>query len=244
MTSSRPKRYVRTRILLFFTYLLHVLLFGLGRIFLRRVSMEIRGTKHLHALKESAIFAPNHASVLDPSVLCIALARSRMLRNSLPLISVAREKSFYKGMAYPQPYFYGGILFKLLGALEVTPRSARDPNDKTEDTLAMHTQLLLDGFFVLIFPEGAITRSGELLPPKLGAAKLSQRTQRPIVPVAIKEAFQLDPWKLIRGNVHIVVSFAKPMYPRPTSSFIPNEHFVAVSHELMRNIGASLQNTD
>lgn len=241
MGTTRPHKYIRTRILLFGTYLLHLLLFGLGRIFLRRVSMEIRGAENLRTISNGAVFAPNHTSILDPLILCIALARSHMLSHILPLVSVAREKSFYKGMAYPQPYMYGGTWFKLLGALEVTPRSAQDQKHGTEDVLALHATLLEKGFSVLIFPEGHITRDGKLLTPKLGAAKLSQRTQTPLVPVAINGAFELNPWQLITGRAHVTVTFIKPLCSLEGTRDLSDQYYIGISTTMMGHIEQTLK---
>jgi 1-acyl-sn-glycerol-3-phosphate acyltransferase len=166
-----------------------------------------------------------------------------MLLQILPLVSVAREKSFYKGMAYPQPYMYGGLWFKLLGALEVTPRSAQDPKHEKEDVLALHATLLQKGFSVLIFPEGHITRDGELMPPKLGAVKLSQRTQKPLVPVALSGSFELHPWKLITGRTHVIVTFTRPIYPRKDGREFDDDYYINVATGMMRRIAQALKST-
>jgi len=236
----RPKGYVKIRLMLFLTYVLHLLLFGLGRIFLRQVALDVRGAEHVRAIQGSIIFAPNHASVLDPLILCIALARSRLLTRCLPLVSVSREKEFYKGMSYPQPYFYGGLLFKLLGSLEVTPRSVqKEPSSK--DPLAMHAFLLSRGFYTLIFPEGAITKTGKILEPKLGAVKLSQKTHTPIIPVAIQGAFLLHPIQFLKGRAAVVtVTFAEPLHPLPEKS--SKEQCIKASGEIMRRIATCMNN--
>lgn len=235
---SNPKGYRKVRCILFVTYALHLLLFALGRIFLRRVSMEINGAEKLRAIAGSMIFAPNHSSVLDPAVLCIALARSRLLTRCLPLLSVSREKKFYKSMAYPQPYFYGGFLFRLLGSLQVTPQSVR--NEPERDTLAMHTCLLKKGFYTLIFPEGHITRDGNLLQPKLGVVKLSERTGVPIIPTCMNGVFRLDPLSLITGKAKISITFADPVYPSYPSGTsehkISKEYFIKRAVEVMKRI--------
>ena len=63
------------------------------------------------------------------------------------------------------------------------------------------------GESILIFPEGARSKTGELQPVKQGFCALARRTRCPIVPVALEGTFDAWPpgkWPRF-GSVHVVV---------------------------------------
>ena len=93
-----------------------------------------------------------------------------------------------------------------------------DRSGNSIQTLDRSRQLLLEGWNILIFPEGTnVENNTKLLPLKDGAAKLSIATNRPIVPVHLtgvahvekeKGQFFLPPLKS-----KIRIKFGKPIYP-------------------------------
>ncbi len=56
------------------------------------------------------------------------------------------------------------------------------------DTLQRGTDILRQGYRVMLFPEGTRSPKGELLPFKAGALKMAQRADVPILPVLIKNS--------------------------------------------------------
>src|SRR3990167_10254514 len=89
----------------------------------------------------------------------------------------------------------------------------------------MSKQAIEAGMALLIFPEGTRTKTGALGHFKEGPAKLSQATGAPLIPVAIKGAFNIYPphrWipklfnakKFKRYSIHVY--FGKPIYPTTT----------------------------
>jgi 1-acyl-sn-glycerol-3-phosphate acyltransferase len=77
-----------------------------------------------------------------------------------------------------------GWLFKLAKAIPVAPQQ-EDPAAYAAAFEAAD-QVLADGDLLGIFPEGAITRDGELQPFKGGIMKILERRPVPVVPVALQ----------------------------------------------------------
>jgi hypothetical protein len=75
-------------------------------------------------------------------------------------------------------------LFRAVGAIPVTdPRIDRDMVRRSYDLIA---EALEKGDVVCIFPEGGITRDGEIGKFKNGIEKIVRRTPVPVVPIALR----------------------------------------------------------
>jgi 1-acyl-sn-glycerol-3-phosphate acyltransferase len=75
-------------------------------------------------------------------------------------------------------------LFRAVGAIPVTdPRTDRDMVRRSYDLIA---EALEKGDVVCIFPEGGITRDGEIGKFKNGIEKIVRRTPVPVVPIALR----------------------------------------------------------
>ena len=77
-----------------------------------------------------------------------------------------------------------------------------------------HIQILNDGGSLCIFPEGWMTRDGNLLKAHGGVAYLLEKTGVPVVPVAISGAFKLSIKKFITRGAKITVTFGTPVYKK------------------------------
>lgn len=193
------------------TKILQLCIFYCGKLVFAQARVEVRGIEHVKDFQGNALFAANHASELDPIVLCLALERAGLLRSRIPLIFLAREKKFYSDMGPVKAWLYGGFLFRLLGAYPVVPKNARPAKEANRHTLETHLAFLKDGYSVIIFPEGATTRTGELLPAKAGVAILSEEAERPIIPMGISGTFGLSFGDFWRGRKRVQVSFGVPI---------------------------------
>lgn len=71
-------------------------------------------------------------------------------------------------------------LFKLVGAI---PVDSSDDRQRIADSLARAGQLVEDGRLVVIFPEGAVTRLGHMLPFRTGYQRILAGRDIPILPV-------------------------------------------------------------
>ncbi len=146
---------------------------------------------------EPFILAPNHQSYLDGFLIVVSMP-DRVLEK---LYFLAEERYFPKGTIR-------GKIGKMFHILTV------NINRDLKGSLQKTATLLRRGKSVVIFPEGARTRTGELLEFKKSFAILSRELNVPVVPVVIKGAFELFPIgsKLPKpGRVNI--SILKPIHP-------------------------------
>lgn len=82
-----------------------------------------------------------------------------------------------------------------------------------EKSLEYAEKLLKKGETVGIFPEGRLSKTGELQEGKKGAAHLSIKTNLPILPVALFGAYKLNMFNFLSRKKNIKVSFGELIYP-------------------------------
>ena len=104
-------------------------------------------------------------------------------------------------------HIYGGLFFKAWGAYPVY----RGLNDY-EKSLKHHIEILNSKRSLCFFPEGKVTKTGELSEAKGGIAFLSHHTQTPIVPVRISGVFRMGFFDILHGKRNVSVEFGKPVY--------------------------------
>jgi len=198
-------RFLRT------TKLIQTCIYYLGKLVFAHTKVLVRGACHLEALRDNAIFAPNHAHELDSIVVCLALDVAGTLHDRLPLFFMSREKEFYGDMGFFKAWLYGGLLFRMCGAYPVTPKKARTEETR-KNTLRAHRSLLRSRRSVVVFPEGTRTETGAFLPAKAGVAILSEQSGIPIVPVAIEGTFGISFSDFLRGRKTVRVIFGEPIH--------------------------------
>ncbi|GAA2103685.1 lysophospholipid acyltransferase family protein [Brevibacterium salitolerans] len=146
------------------------------------------------------VFAPYHASMLDPVVVGIAVWRQGRMPHFLA------KDSLFTGPL--------GRLLKAMGQIPVLRASAL-----AGDSLQYGKQALEAGESVVIYPQGTLTKDPELWPQrsKTGAARLAIEAGVPVVPVA---HWGLDPILPVGGKVprphpfsRVRVSFCEPLAP-------------------------------
>ena len=108
-------------------------------------------------------------------------------------------------------------LFEALGGISV------DREGNTIPAMNSAKKCLENGRTLIIFPEGARSRDGSLLPFKSGAAKLAIDTNKKIIPVRIDGAFEIFPrwrkyprlfdWKHFRKYT-LRIKFGTPIEPK------------------------------
>jgi long-chain acyl-CoA synthetase len=168
-------------------------------LFATRLRLETTGRQHLPA--GACIIAPNHQSYMDPLFLLAGLPR----RQAGEFSFLAKEKHFSTGLKR---------------------RIARDANvivlDINRNIVASVQQIaaaLRAGRKVVIFPEGTRTRSGRLGDFKKTFAIIAAELGIPVVPVAIRGAWDLLPAHHFiprRGTVR--VDFLPPVIPAGADS--------------------------
>jgi 1-acyl-sn-glycerol-3-phosphate acyltransferase len=75
------------------------------------------------------------------------------------------------------------------------------------------TQLIKNGWHLLLFPEGTRSRSGELGPFKPGVGVLARFTGRPVIPVHVEGGeVMLSYGQFLPGHAHVRVRYGEPMH--------------------------------
>lgn len=155
--------------------------------------LEISGIDNLP--ESPFILAPNHQSFLD-GFLIISVLPDKLLKNTYFLAE--------------ETYFPEGFRKKIGKEFHVLTINV---NKDLKGSLQKTAYLLRKGKNVVIFPEGARTRDGKLLPFKKSFAILSKTLKVPVVPVVISGAFQALPIGKKFPRPHkIKVKFLKPVY--------------------------------
>jgi acyl-[acyl-carrier-protein]-phospholipid O-acyltransferase/long-chain-fatty-acid--[acyl-carrier-protein] ligase len=164
--------------------------------------MQVKGRENIPA-KGGALLVPNHVSMVD-AVLLIA--------------SIDRPIRFlmFKG-SYDHP-----LVKPFAKIMKVIPISAELRPREMITSLRTATQALKDGEVVCIFPEGQMTRIGQMLPFRRGMERIMKGVDAPVIPVNLGgvwgSIFSFERgrflWKLPRRIPYPVsVTFGKPMPP-------------------------------
>ena len=159
--------------------------------------VEARG---LDRLPESAqfVFAPNHTSYLDPPALGAVLSNARLARTYWGGWSVIVTRNVFTR-------FIG----RLANAVPI------DPERGAISSLAFGAVLLKRKVSIVWFPEGGLSRTGELQPFKPGIGIVLARFPVPVVPVFIAGTHGALPVGAVLPRLRKVrVTFGKPLDPR------------------------------
>lgn len=189
--------------------------------------VRANGLENLEKFKSSPILAVNHGSDLDPLAILLSLP-FRYRKLIAPAMGLNRfyayfsrytrlsidEKAHKKGLtnhkSKPLKSFIHGALYYLMTFLfQVYPF----PQGAVyRSSLEYAGELLDNGLWLLIFPEGEVSDDGKTKSFKGGIAILAERTGAPVVPVGIKGMHYILPrgkrWPRI-GRV--TVSYGEPM---------------------------------
>src|SRR5262249_40763917 len=115
----------------------------------------------------AAVLVCNHVSFIDPVLMMAASPRP---------IRFLMDHQIFKSPLL-------GWLFRLVKAIPIAPQ--KDDPATYEAAFVQARALLDDGELLCIFPEGGITRDGQLQPFKGGVMKLLEGRDIPVVPLAL-----------------------------------------------------------
>lgn len=162
-------------------------------IFHRLWDIEIEGLEHL-PVDGSAIFCPNHVSVIDSFMLPAALPK--------PLT--------YVGKAEYLDDWKTAKLFPALGMIPIDRRGG----DHAAAALDAARAVLESGGWFGIYPEGTRSRSGNLHKGHTGAARLAVETGAPIYPVGLIGTREIQPPDQAKPNFFekATVKIGKPIF--------------------------------
>lgn len=171
---------------------------ALEPIFRSQVRTRVEGLDVLTGLSGPVIFAANHASHLDTPLI---------------LLSLPDEWRRRTAVAAAADYFFD-TWWRAVGSAVVFNTF---PIDRRGGSLASTPSELLDeGWNLVIFPEGTRTHDGWLGRFQSGAAYLAVRHGLPVVPVAHRGTFAAMPrgrsWPA-RGRRQLTIRFGTPLRP-------------------------------
>jgi len=128
---------------------------------------KVRGDEHIPT-EGAAILVCNHVAFVDPVLLMAASPR--------PIRFIMDHKIFAMPVL--------GAFFRLAKAIPIAPQ--REDPAAYEAAFAKAREVLNDGDLLCIFPEGGLTRDGELGEFKGGVMKLLESNPVPVVPLALQ----------------------------------------------------------
>jgi 1-acyl-sn-glycerol-3-phosphate acyltransferase len=145
-------------------YLLRFVAFVTARLIYR---FKVRGDEHIPT-EGAAILVCNHVSFIDPVLLMAASPR--------PIRFIMDHEIFKLPLL--------GAFFRLAKAIPIAPQKV--DAQIYEQAFARARQVLDDGDLLCIFPEGAISRDGELAEFRPGVMRLLASNPVPVVPLALQ----------------------------------------------------------
>ena len=127
-------------------------------------NINVKGIENITSSEGKLMLISNHQSYLDPVMLGLYVKNRR-------LFFMAKQELFKVPIL--------SCIIKRLGAFPVK-RGSRDLG-----AIKMAKDLVNRGKIVAMFPEGTRSKSGKLLKPKVGAAKIALATGASIIPCSI-----------------------------------------------------------
>ncbi|MBI1390967.1 MAG: AMP-binding protein [bacterium] len=162
--------------------------------------LHCEGLEHLDELDGPVLFVSNHTSHLD-TVLIKLLPPPRLGRRVCP--AAWNEYFVVEGF---RPFTRAAVWLAWnfsTTCINIFPFSQ---TAAFRQSMAYAGELADRGWSILLFPEGARTMDGQLLPFQEGVGLLAQNLRIPLVPVAISGGHQIlpagAPWPR-RGSIHI-----------------------------------------
>ena len=174
--------------------------------------------ERVRPIKGGAIFVSNHSSALDAVVMLQALPNRYRYRAFV----VAAADSIFKRR-------WEGMLTQLLINTFPIPRAggARPALDRLKEHLAHR-------WSVVIFPEGTLSRTGNIGTFKKGAAILAIDAGVPIVPAYVEGLYEIFPrFRHIPRRHPATITFGEPLYPQPGEDY---DAFIARVEEAVRTL--------
>jgi long-chain acyl-CoA synthetase len=175
---------------------------------LTRMFAHIRreGVGNLENIEPPVIFASNHQSYMDVPAILAALP-SRWRRRVAPAMRKEFFEAHFHGRSFSNSlnYYLSTWLFNAF------PIPQREPG--ALETLRYMGEMSNEKWCVLIFPEGKMTRDGEIAPFQPGIGMIVSKLAIPVIPVKIEGLNRvLHPtWKMARmGRVRI--AFGTPLH--------------------------------
>jgi long-chain acyl-CoA synthetase len=186
--------------MLFFRIIGRGLRFVLDRLVKIFIRVEVVGLENIKNIDGAVVFMPNHQSYVDSILLNSALP-SKFTNK----ISYAAAQDFL----YTEYWFFAWLGELFFNSFPFP----RNEGDNINDGLLRMGKMLDLGFSVVVFPEGSVSKTAEILPLKLGAGLIASEMHVDIIPVKLEDVQNLIPYDKFfpRHLGKITVRFGKPI---------------------------------
>ena len=159
------------------------------------VKLEVKGTEHVKNIQLPIILMPNHITYLDSIIVTMALPWR--IRHKLAF--AAAQDVLYE--EFGQFALLGEMLYNSFPF----PRKEHENIKKGLDDMG---KLLDQGFSIVVYPEGTMSKTGQLLPLKPGSGLIGAAMHATIVPMKIIGLQDVVPYgKFLprkRGTVKVI----------------------------------------
>lgn len=190
------------------------------------VHPKVEGREFVRDLERPVIFAANHSSHADTSLILHALTDSARDRT---VVAAAADYWFKHPLL-------GNIVSLFLNTFPFSRTGG------AQGQLHSSSNLLKSGWNLVLFPEGSRSPDGRIQEFKPGVGFLAKETGTPVVPVHIQGAFQVMPRHQrvpLPGNIR--VRLGKPMTVEPKEG---TREFTARVEKAVRSLSAEERQPD
>lgn len=147
--------------------------------------IHVEGTEHI-PVSENYLICSNRISYFDPVWILSAMPKDSVVSENICCLAA---KHTMEGKISKK-------IFTALGGIPV------DREGNTIPLIRRTGELLKDGKNIILFPEGARSRDGSMLPFKSGAGRIAEYSQKKILPVKIEGAFEIFPRHIDRPRIY------------------------------------------
>ncbi|HUE68558.1 MAG TPA: lysophospholipid acyltransferase family protein [Candidatus Acidoferrum sp.] len=190
------------------------------------VHPKVEGREFVRDLERPVIFAANHSSHADTSLILHSLT------------DAARDRTVVAAAA--DYWFKHPLLGNVVSLFLNTFPFSRTGGAQAQ--LHSSSRLLKSGWNLVLFPEGSRSPDGRIQEFKPGVGYLAKETGTPVVPVHIQGAFQVMPRHQplpVPGKVRVRIG--KPMTPEPKEG---TREFTARVEKAVRTLSADSRQPD
>ena len=183
--------------------LLPAFLLPLTRIF---AHIRTEGLANLDGLEPPVIFASNHQSYMDvPTILAVLPPKWRYR------VAPAMRKEFFHDHFHGTSFTNSLNYYLSTAFFNAFPIPQREPGALA--TLRYMGDLANERWCVLIFPEGKMTREGEIAPFQPGVGMIASKLDVPVVPVRIDGLHHVlhQTWRMARPS-RVRIAFGRPLH--------------------------------